>query len=237
MSKASAPVWASSRKAINLPHCPPDLSEPQYADLLFSKGCYVCFSLLFVVHLLSNMCSFATHLVPSILISPCDSGFAVAAEIDGVHLNPPSYLFHIHINSTRIVYTIHTNGICEDEPETAAKAQKRKEFVCRKYMYLDLVPRFETESTCFAPGCFSVCPHFVSLLCTESRKEHCLFYRPQLLEVRNKERTMTEREWRAYYVAHVDEMTAFMEVSISLYKCASLCSLFLAECNASELLA
>ena len=44
MSKVSAPVWAASRNGIGLPPCPPDLSEPQYADLLFSKGCYVRFS-------------------------------------------------------------------------------------------------------------------------------------------------------------------------------------------------
>lgn len=41
ISKVSESAWAASCKGIGLPRCPSDLSEPQYADLLFSKGCYV----------------------------------------------------------------------------------------------------------------------------------------------------------------------------------------------------
>ena len=55
MSKASAPAWVASRQAIALPECPPDLSEPKYADLLFSKGCYVS--------LLSSDLPFDLHLI------------------------------------------------------------------------------------------------------------------------------------------------------------------------------
>lgn len=43
-SKNSKSIWRAARNAIKLPECPSDLSEMQYADLLFSKGCYLCAS-------------------------------------------------------------------------------------------------------------------------------------------------------------------------------------------------
>ena len=55
MSKASAPAWVASRRAIELPDCPSDLSEPQYADLLFSKGCYVSLLSFLLQHFLNNL--------------------------------------------------------------------------------------------------------------------------------------------------------------------------------------
>ena len=42
MSKDSKSAWRRVRENLELPDCPDDLSEPQYADLLFGKGCYVC---------------------------------------------------------------------------------------------------------------------------------------------------------------------------------------------------
>ncbi|KLO15292.1 hypothetical protein SCHPADRAFT_275443 [Schizopora paradoxa] len=44
MSKTSKHIWVASRKTLNVPDCPPDLSEPQYADLIFGlgKGCSFC---------------------------------------------------------------------------------------------------------------------------------------------------------------------------------------------------
>ncbi len=44
MSKTSIRFWAAARAAQDIPDCPGDLSEPQYADLLFGKGCSVRFS-------------------------------------------------------------------------------------------------------------------------------------------------------------------------------------------------
>ena len=41
MTKNASQVWKSARDNLRLPPCPSDLSEPQYADLLFEKGCYV----------------------------------------------------------------------------------------------------------------------------------------------------------------------------------------------------
>lgn len=41
MSKDSKRIWRISREASEIPDCPEDLSEPQYADLLFGIGCYV----------------------------------------------------------------------------------------------------------------------------------------------------------------------------------------------------
>ncbi|KLO06466.1 hypothetical protein SCHPADRAFT_946061 [Schizopora paradoxa] len=43
MSKSSERVWEAARKVQgNIPARPPDLNEPQYADLLFGKGCSFC---------------------------------------------------------------------------------------------------------------------------------------------------------------------------------------------------
>ncbi|KAG1789451.1 uncharacterized protein HD556DRAFT_784951 [Suillus plorans] len=43
MRKSNAFIWRASRSLIpNLPECPPDLSEPQYACLAFDPHCYNC---------------------------------------------------------------------------------------------------------------------------------------------------------------------------------------------------
>ncbi|KLO05498.1 hypothetical protein SCHPADRAFT_862357 [Schizopora paradoxa] len=43
MSKSSKRVWQAARTVQGtIPPCPSDLSEPQYADLLFGKGCSFC---------------------------------------------------------------------------------------------------------------------------------------------------------------------------------------------------
>ena len=41
MSKTSARVWIAARRMLNMPECPPDLSEPQYASLVFERICFV----------------------------------------------------------------------------------------------------------------------------------------------------------------------------------------------------
>jgi hypothetical protein len=44
MSRSSISVWKSARANFvpAMPECPDDLSEPQYAELAFGKGCHVC---------------------------------------------------------------------------------------------------------------------------------------------------------------------------------------------------
>jgi len=42
MSKSSMRIWEAARTVQGIPACPSDLSEPQYADLLFGKGCSFC---------------------------------------------------------------------------------------------------------------------------------------------------------------------------------------------------
>ncbi|KAF8512177.1 hypothetical protein JB92DRAFT_2929793 [Gautieria morchelliformis] len=43
MSRSSRPIWRAARAAYpDLPPCPPDLSEPAYARLLFEKDCHAC---------------------------------------------------------------------------------------------------------------------------------------------------------------------------------------------------
>ncbi|OJT01676.1 hypothetical protein TRAPUB_7878 [Trametes pubescens] len=42
-SRTSAPFWKAARKQVEgLPDCPPFLSEPQYANLLFFSHCHIC---------------------------------------------------------------------------------------------------------------------------------------------------------------------------------------------------
>ena len=41
MSRNSAHVWIIARRTIGMPECPPDLSEPQYASLVFEHTCFV----------------------------------------------------------------------------------------------------------------------------------------------------------------------------------------------------
>ncbi len=53
MSKASKPIWEAARTVQGIPECPSDLSDPQYADLLFGKGCSVR-----LIHLQSNLSSY-----------------------------------------------------------------------------------------------------------------------------------------------------------------------------------
>ncbi|CAE6399493.1 unnamed protein product [Rhizoctonia solani] len=43
MDKRSALIWRSARENLpGLPHCPDEVSEPQYASMLFTKRCSVC---------------------------------------------------------------------------------------------------------------------------------------------------------------------------------------------------
>ncbi|KAF8597363.1 hypothetical protein BDV93DRAFT_453056, partial [Ceratobasidium sp. AG-I] len=43
MSRSSINTWRSAFGNVpGLPPCPPELCEPQYASLLFSKSCSVC---------------------------------------------------------------------------------------------------------------------------------------------------------------------------------------------------
>ncbi|KAH9474678.1 hypothetical protein JR316_0013142 [Psilocybe cubensis] len=44
-SKGASGIWKKSRSRIRgMPQCPSDLSEPQYASLLFGHHCYICFN-------------------------------------------------------------------------------------------------------------------------------------------------------------------------------------------------
>lgn len=41
ISKSSKLIWVAAERAIGIPPCPPDLSCPQYASLIFDKFCMV----------------------------------------------------------------------------------------------------------------------------------------------------------------------------------------------------
>ncbi|KZT09619.1 uncharacterized protein LAESUDRAFT_646055 [Laetiporus sulphureus 93-53] len=46
MSRSSISLWKGARELVGrLPDCPSDLSEPQYANLLFDQHCHVRFNL------------------------------------------------------------------------------------------------------------------------------------------------------------------------------------------------
>lgn len=45
LSRSSISIWKQAFGNVNppgLPECPPDLTEPQYAELVFGKTCTVC---------------------------------------------------------------------------------------------------------------------------------------------------------------------------------------------------
>ncbi|KAL5524811.1 hypothetical protein ACEPAF_9957 [Sanghuangporus sanghuang] len=42
LSKSSRAIWVSCLAATGIPACPPDMSEPQYANLYFEKECHAC---------------------------------------------------------------------------------------------------------------------------------------------------------------------------------------------------
>ena len=57
MSRQSALLWQGARQNIEgLPDCPPFLSEPEFANLLFGTSCHVCLLVLEVedVHSLTR---------------------------------------------------------------------------------------------------------------------------------------------------------------------------------------
>lgn len=47
ISKSSKLIWVAAERAIGIPPCPPDLSCPQYASLIFDKFCMVSNNLLY----------------------------------------------------------------------------------------------------------------------------------------------------------------------------------------------
>ncbi|KAL5501311.1 hypothetical protein ACEPAH_8571 [Sanghuangporus vaninii] len=42
LSKSSRVIWVACLAATGIPACPPDMSEPQYANLYFEKECHAC---------------------------------------------------------------------------------------------------------------------------------------------------------------------------------------------------
>ncbi|KAL5482932.1 hypothetical protein ACEPAI_9527 [Sanghuangporus weigelae] len=42
LSKSSRVIWVACLSATGIPACPPDMSEPQYANLYFEKECHAC---------------------------------------------------------------------------------------------------------------------------------------------------------------------------------------------------
>ncbi|KAL5482915.1 hypothetical protein ACEPAI_9510 [Sanghuangporus weigelae] len=42
LSKSSRAIWVACLSATGIPACPPDMSEPQYANLYFEKECHAC---------------------------------------------------------------------------------------------------------------------------------------------------------------------------------------------------
>ncbi|KAF8634888.1 hypothetical protein AX15_000640 [Amanita polypyramis BW_CC] len=44
LNSSSVSVWKAARRNIGLPECPPDMTEPQWANLAFSSHCHYCFT-------------------------------------------------------------------------------------------------------------------------------------------------------------------------------------------------
>jgi len=50
MSRTAMSIWKQALSNDELPKCPDDLTEPQYANLAFSEHCHVIVSLLCLCH-------------------------------------------------------------------------------------------------------------------------------------------------------------------------------------------
>ena len=94
MNRSSISIWKHSRSQFDdLPDCPDDLSEPQYAEFLFGKACTV--SLVFNFSLRSHCSvippSFATGaLCPTLSYGPLELGPAPNAYLKSTSFSVPS---------------------------------------------------------------------------------------------------------------------------------------------------
>ena len=94
MKRSSISIWKHARSQFDdLPDCPDDLSEPQYAELLFGKACTV--SLIFKFSLRGHCSlihlSFASGaLCPIRSFGPLELGAAPDAYIKSTSFSLPS---------------------------------------------------------------------------------------------------------------------------------------------------
>ena len=94
MKRSSISIWKHARSQLDdLPDCPDDLSEPQYAELLFGKACTV--SLIFNLSLRGHCSliplSFATGaLCPTSSFGPVELGAAADAYLKSTSFSVPS---------------------------------------------------------------------------------------------------------------------------------------------------
>ena len=102
MKRSSISIWKRSRSQLDdLPDCPDELSEPQYAELLFGKACAVSLVYKFyleVIILLISL-SFATgSLHPILLFGMLELGPAPNAYLKSTSFAVP-YFKHLHYNN------------------------------------------------------------------------------------------------------------------------------------------
>jgi hypothetical protein len=93
MNRSSISIWKHSRSQFaDLPDCPDDLSEPQYAELIFGKACTV--SLVFKFsggHCSLIPLSFANGaLLATLLYGPVELGAAANAYLKSMSFSVPS---------------------------------------------------------------------------------------------------------------------------------------------------
>jgi hypothetical protein len=69
MKRSSISIWKHARSQFDdLPYCPDDLNEPQYAELLFGKSCTVSLVLIFQESLFTNPSQFCQRSLASNIV-------------------------------------------------------------------------------------------------------------------------------------------------------------------------
>ncbi|KIJ57848.1 hypothetical protein HYDPIDRAFT_44753 [Hydnomerulius pinastri MD-312] len=145
MQKSSAFVWKTSRSYIEgFPDCPPDLSEPQYANLAFYPHCHGCGHTVPTIHwrLRLRYCPGCRkeHL--------CDprypSGWGIPSYFDRVLLPLPRE--RIKISSRRTSYSLdrHKLNIFLEEFKKLPD-DKKDDFVKEKDLQWDAIEKHATE--------------------------------------------------------------------------------------------
>lgn len=83
MDKSSAFVWRRARRQVRgLPDCPADLTEPEYANLVFYARCHVRTSSTDGLKP-SEMSHRAVKNMPRLFSGKCAAGIVQTAELDG----------------------------------------------------------------------------------------------------------------------------------------------------------
>ncbi|KAH8117634.1 hypothetical protein DFH11DRAFT_1035226 [Phellopilus nigrolimitatus] len=90
MTKSSKSAWKAAGENVSLPECPGDLSEPEYADLIYGKGCYNCNA-----PLAKNLyMPFRLRLCKNCYYADCGLGYQIASDY-GEHVRKDKVVYRL----------------------------------------------------------------------------------------------------------------------------------------------